>query len=191
VKLVVAFIISLSLLGCAGVKLSQEGRNIRAMTEIDKPNCEFISNSATWSGWVHGWFDVTPDQVFESGFNAAMNGVASAGGDAYVIVWNDTGGAVYEVEAWRCRWSDSKTVDNFQRAPELQEISASERGRCAYIKTIAEASNWGITKSRNYKGAKKSALNLVKKAGGDSYYVVHEVNNRHIVGLIIEAWRCN
>ena len=191
-KLIIATIISLSLLGCVAVKLSQESSHIRAITEAEKPNCKYISNVATWDGWFVGLLgDWTYDQAFENGFKAAMNEVASKGGDAYAIVRSDVAGQVYEIEVWRCGWRNGPSADKYQEASQLQEISSNERMQCDFIKSIAEGSNWGVTKSRNFKGAKKDVLNHVQEAGGDSYYIVRELKNKYGVGLIVEAWRCN
>ena len=70
------------------------------------------------------------------------------------------------------------------------EIPVDKRSKCDYIKTIAEASNWGFTEKRNYRNAKEDAITLVQEAGGDSYVVVKVIKGS-IVIVILEAYRCN
>ena len=186
-RLAVCVIISLSLLGCGAVRLSEDGSSVIALGEADKPNCKYISRVASSGGDYYNSYDGN----FEAGFNAAMNAVAEVGGDAYEIVRSNATGQIYELDAWRCGWGSGKSAANYQRASQLQEISASHRGKCNFIKSIAEGSNWGITESRNYGSAKEDALNLVREIGGDSYYIVNVLQNQYGVGFIIEAWRCN
>ena len=105
-KLVVNTIVALSLLGCGAVKLSQEGNHVRAITEADKPNCEYISDVVSRGGDYLNSYDGN----FEAGFNAAMNAVASAGGDAYAIRSSSETGTIYELEAWICGWNGGKST---------------------------------------------------------------------------------
>jgi hypothetical protein len=189
-KLIVSISISLSLLGCNPVKLTKDGTNVRAIIELDKPNCHYISNVAAGAPFI-AYAANTYEGEFEAGVNAAFNAVAAAGGDAYAIVRSNEVGSIYEMEAWRCGWSTHKRTTAYQKASKLREISGSERGQCDFIRSIAEGSNWGVTKSRNFKGAKKDVLKHVQEAGGDSYYIVNEIRNKYGVGLIVEAWRCN
>jgi hypothetical protein len=188
VKFIVTIMISLTLFGCTGAKLKQESLQIRAMTEVDRTGCKYISSAETFGSWILSDF-ATPDELLKDGFNDAMNTVAAVGGDAYVIVkgrfWS------FKTEAWRCNWRKAKTTVIYQRASQLQEISSSEREQCDFIKTTTEASAWGFTGKRNYRSAKRDALEDVQALGGDSYYIVYVLRDPGSVGFVIEAWRCN
>jgi hypothetical protein len=188
-RLIVFLSISLSLLGCNPVKVTQDATKIRAITELDRPNCHYISNVAAGAPGYAQYYN-TPGGGFEAGVSAAFNAVAAAGGDAYAIVSNNPEATAYEMEAWRCGWNIGKKTITYDRASQLREISDSERKQCVFIKTVLEGSNWGVTQKRNLKGAKKDALKHVQDAGGDSYYIVKKISNRIIVALIVEAWRC-
>lgn len=179
--------ILLILCGCGTVQITDKGAQVRALTEVNKPVCKYLSNVVSSGG---DYFS-TYDWNFEAGFNAAMNAVAAAGGNAYSIVRSNETGEIYEMEVWLCEWRKSQTSAKPAQSSELREISEEQRDQCEYLKTVVDGSNWGITKSNNYKGARKEVLKLVQAAGADSYFVVHKLENRYGVGLIVEAWRCN
>ena len=176
------------ILGCGAVTLTEQAAYVIALTEEDKPNCTFISKVAASGGDYFNSFDGN----FRAGFNAAMNAVASAGGDAYTILRSDgTWGRYYEMEAWQCGWDKGHTQVGTEPVSVLQEITGTERKGCAFITTIAEGSNWGITTSRNRRSAEEDALKRVREAGGDSYFIVNVLQTSGSVGFIIEAWRCH
>jgi len=185
--LAAAVIFTFGLLGCA-TQLSYEGSQVRAMTEADEPNCKFISEVEASGNWFANDL-YTIDVIVDDAFNDALNTVASVGGDAYGIV-SSYAAAGYVMQAWNCGWGVNQ-IANLPRSATLpQQISAGERQKCDFIKTIAEGSNWGFTKKRNLRNAKNDAIKLVQEVGGDSYYVVQEILGS-IVVVIVEAWRCN
>jgi hypothetical protein len=188
VKFIVTIMISLTLFGCTGAKLKQESLQIRAMTEVDRTGCKYISSAETFGSWILSDF-ATPDEMLKDGFNDAMNTVASVGGDAYSIV--EAGFWKFNTEAWRCDWSKGKTTTIFPQASQLHEISSKERKQCEFIHTVTEAGSWGFTGKRNYEGARRDALEHVQQLGGDSYYVVYVLRDTGSIGFVIEAWRCS
>lgn len=185
----VAFSFSFCLLSCATpTQLSKEANQVRFMTKLDEPNCEFISQVETWGDWFKQEFG-SIDGVVDDGFNVALNAVASVGGDAYRIVGTARHKG-YLMEAWRCGWGNSQRPAFVSSATPPRQIFSAERQECRFIKTVTEGSNWGFTKKRNLENAKNDAIGLVQEAGGDAYYVVKETLGS-IVVVIVEAWRCN
>ena len=176
-----------TLCASATVLITEKGEQVRALTEMDKPVCKYLSNVVSRGGDYFSSYDWN----FEAGFNAAMNVVAEAGGNAYSIVRSNETGEIYEMEVWLCEWRKSPINAMQAQLSEPQEISMEQRGQCEYVKTVVDGSNWGITKSNNYEGARKEMLKLIREAGADSYFVVHKLENRYGVGLIVEAWNCN
>jgi hypothetical protein len=187
VNILCASAILLALCGCGTVQITEKGEQVRALTEMDKPVCIYLSNVVSRGGDYFSSYDWN----FEAGFNAAMNAVAAAGGNAYSIVRSNETGEIYEMEVWLCEWRKSQISALRAQLSEPQEITEEQRGQCEYVKTVVDGSNWGITKSNNYKGARKEVLKLIQEAGADSFFVVHKLENRYGVGLIVEAWNCN
>lgn len=179
--------ITVGLLGCV-TQLSNEASQVRTMTAVDKPSCKYVSDVEAWGRTFTQEFGSIDTSVDDS-FNDALNAVASVGGDAYVIIGTNKTRA-YFMQAWNCGWDNNQSADLAISATPPKQISAAERQRCRFIKTIAEGSNWGISKKRNLRNAKEGAIKLVQEVGGDSYYVVEE-RLGSIVIVIIEAWRCN
>ena len=185
-KVFIAFLVVTGLLNCGYVQITEEGQQTRVVTEENKVNCKYLSNVVSGAGDYYSSYDLN----FESGFNAAMNTVASAGGDAYSILRSNETGTIYEMEVWHCGWKDSQPRELLPQSSDPNEISEEEREKCEYVKTVADGSNWGVTKSNNFQGARNAVLKLVKESGADSYFVVHKLENKYGVGLIVEAWRC-
>ncbi|MGD8358876.1 MAG: hypothetical protein PVG42_12555, partial [Lysobacterales bacterium] len=149
--------------------------------------CKYLTNVVSSGGDYFSSYDWN----FEAGFNAAMNAVAAAGGNAYSIVRSNETGQIYEMEVWLCEWRKGQISARPSQSLKPQEITEEQRHRCEYVRTVVDGSNWGITKSNNYKGARKEVLKLIQDVGADSYFVVHKLENHYGVGLIVEAWRCN
>jgi len=175
-----ALISAVCMLGCA-TQLSIEANQVRAMTEVDKPNCTYISDVEARG---HD-FDLSLDDAFYRG----LNHVASVGGDSYVIRTYYPGH--YWMQAWDCGWANSYIPKLGEKAVPPTRILAQDRQECTFIKSITESSNWGITRKRNLKNATKDAINRVQQAGGDSYYLVKEIMGPSTVVVVIEAWLCN
>ena len=179
--------LALILLGCV-TQPTFEASRVRAMTEVDKLRCTYITDITAWGHWFLNEF-YSIDAGVDDVFNDMLNEVALVGGDGYLLT-NTTGGARNVMQAWNCGWRDKAKLDLARIDMEPLEIPVDKRSKCDYIKTIAEASNWGFTEKRNYRNAKEDAITLVQEAGGDSYVVVKVIKGS-IVIVILEAYRCN
>jgi hypothetical protein len=159
VKTVVIIAIALSLFACTTVKVSPDGSRVRAVTEVDEPNCRFIAKSKAKFDHNNHIFDLdTYYLINENGFKNMINTVALAGGDGYVIQNIDEMGAIYDIEVWDCGWNDSNAADFSKPALDPLEISANERNLCRYIKTFVHSSVWGWSKSNNFNRARRGAI---------------------------------
>ena len=63
--------IAIGLDGFACDILSYEGYQVRAMTEVDKPNCNFISDVEAWGNWFANDL-YTIDALVDDVFNDAL-----------------------------------------------------------------------------------------------------------------------
>jgi hypothetical protein len=180
--------LALILLACA-TQQTFEGSRVRAMAEVDKPHCRYIEDVAS-EVWVDLFAYRIPDAEFDDALNEALNAVASVGGNAYTI--NAGSNCVHlMLQAWQCGWQGMPSVSAAKRTSNLQEISATDRQQCEFIRTVAEASNWGFTKGRNSRNARTDALAKVQELGGNSYFLVKDFPYGGTACIILEAYRCS
>jgi hypothetical protein len=163
------------------------------MTDLDRHRCSYVSEVTAAGRWLdyEKYYFYSVDAAIDDAFNTALNMVASAGGDAYVLEHvGDFSQGPLVMQVWDCGWGANPIINLPRSSTRPRELTVEERAECTFLATIAEASNWGFTKERNYKNARDDAIKLIQDMGGDAFYVVLEQMGS-VVKVVLEAWHCN